>query len=442
MLDSVLAMEDGAFAITFDFANAFNEVSRSAIRQELASFFPSLLRYFDLRYRDPSFVHFYSRSFSCSEGVRQGDPWGPVFFSLALQRVLVKLDASMDTSAFLRAYLDDATAVWRFSDRDAFDRCLQFARDLAAAGAEIGLTLRLKKSMIYSRRVDLRKALPADFIDTFSQIPAVDVGAKLRVRAPHVGLPLLGSLVGSPKAVRAFAARKLGSLVEDMKVLSKIHHLPQEAMLLLRHSFNRRPHFLARTLAPHVLVQEAGRFDSAVLGHVGNILPGALSRLGGRPLRPSDREAMQFFLPQRFGGLSLTPLAQLCTPAFLGSFAAAWPHLLSVRADHEWVNFYNGGILYPVARRVVDCLRDLARLTISYTSPSSHFPLDRAHAASGARVRAFLSFCQIEPGTSPSIKLFEDACDVDPRDVVLGFLSGWFGGSSAKTDSFVSVCAI
>ncbi len=59
------------YMMTFDFVNAFNEVSRAAIREQLVIHFPSLVPYFDLRYRHVSRVHFYNNVLLSWEGVRQ-----------------------------------------------------------------------------------------------------------------------------------------------------------------------------------------------------------------------------------------------------------------------------------------------------------------------------------------------------------------------------------
>lgn len=74
---------DEPYLVTFDFANAFNGISRASIRDELAKHFPHLLPYFDLRYRNSSRVHFFSRVILAREGVRQGEPWCPIYLIIA-----------------------------------------------------------------------------------------------------------------------------------------------------------------------------------------------------------------------------------------------------------------------------------------------------------------------------------------------------------------------
>eukprot|EP00760_Papus_ankaliazontas_P039848 PhM_4_TR9790/c1_g1_i3/m.24195 len=70
--------------VKVDFANAFNSISRAAIGREVAAHFPVLNGYFTTAYSAPTSLFFGADTIPSRAGVQQGDPLGPLFFSLAL----------------------------------------------------------------------------------------------------------------------------------------------------------------------------------------------------------------------------------------------------------------------------------------------------------------------------------------------------------------------
>ena len=96
-----------AVFLMIDFSNAFNNISRQSILDNLAEHFPSLIPWYKYTYgyQPVLFVgddHFYSRA-----GVQQGDPHSPFLFALALQPLLKHLHDEFACSVC--AYLDDVT---------------------------------------------------------------------------------------------------------------------------------------------------------------------------------------------------------------------------------------------------------------------------------------------------------------------------------------------
>ena len=78
--------------VKMDFSNAFNCVDRKAFLQQCRNQFPGLSRWVEWCYKKPSNLYFGTDILSSESGVQQGDPLGPLLFSLALQPVLLELD--------------------------------------------------------------------------------------------------------------------------------------------------------------------------------------------------------------------------------------------------------------------------------------------------------------------------------------------------------------
>ena len=92
-----------------DMSNAFNLVSRQALLEECAVHFPELLPWVGWCYGSHPTLWHPLGQLSSETGVQQGDPLGPLLFSLVLHKLVLSIAQEKDCLSLLsnRWYLDD-----------------------------------------------------------------------------------------------------------------------------------------------------------------------------------------------------------------------------------------------------------------------------------------------------------------------------------------------
>src|SRR5215204_3640269 len=90
--------------IKLDFKNAFNSLRRDVMLKEISDKLPLMYPMAYQMYRNGSILFWGNERLHSCNGVQQGDPCGPAFFCLTIQ----KLPSSLD-SDFKPWYLDDGT---------------------------------------------------------------------------------------------------------------------------------------------------------------------------------------------------------------------------------------------------------------------------------------------------------------------------------------------
>lgn len=90
--------------LKIDFRNAFNSIERDVMLNEVKRIIPSLYPYLWQCYRNSSLLFFGDNTISSQIGAQQGDPLGPLIFSLTIHKLIQNLKSELNMW-----YLDDGS---------------------------------------------------------------------------------------------------------------------------------------------------------------------------------------------------------------------------------------------------------------------------------------------------------------------------------------------
>jgi hypothetical protein len=261
---------------SLDVSNAFNALGRRSIASSVAKYAPVFYRATKWAYNKPSILVTDSGAILASaQGVRQGDPIGPLLFSLAFRPTLEALQKDLPTSTIV-AYLDDVFILSRSSPTPTLDIVDKVFK---------GSPLSLNKLKSYERPVETLR---------------------------QQGLKALGSFIGPLDLRLAFLQGKIDTLRD---ALTSLTALPKQyALLLLRGSLQLLLRHLLRQLNPIGLLDLWKTADDLVEGTVL-----ALASRPNEPTPPLDLRVDLIAIPTRDGGLGIPRHAQLA----LGLYEAA-----------------------------------------------------------------------------------------------------------------------
>jgi len=281
--------------IKLDFANAFNSLHRDAMLSAVREKIPEIYQFCFLSYGSASSLKFGDYVIPSQEGAQQGDPLGPLLFSLTIQPLLQTL-----TSELVIGYLDDITLG---------DDELALSADVAQIqeqGEALGLKLNINKCEFISENIIPSASIFQDFVK-LDLDNAMLLGAPLRPgRAMDVALTK--------------RCDELSLAISRLVTLSS-----HDALVLLRASFSAPKVLYTLRSSPCVGHSCLSTFDSLQRSGLCLITNSNLS----------DTQWLQASLPVKDGGFGMRRVALLASPAFLASAAStrALQDLILSRCD-------------------------------------------------------------------------------------------------------------
>ena len=364
-----LVYESGGAVLAIDCRNAFNSLSRSAIMAGVAAHAPDVFAYTTRVYgvgSSPSLLFKMDgvaqpAVIESAQGVQQGDPLGPLLFSLALLPVMREFRSQFPRLA-LPGYLDDLMLMALGEQslqadlldmREAFE---WLKRRLSALGLQVNEDK--TELLLPPTSVQKRRAMPGDAHDMGAHA-RLSLGLRVTECLGDTGssdalLRVTGVPVGDPTLVRAAARRALRSRETDALAREIVLSTDtQLAYTLLRLCLIPRAAFLARNLGPADVGLELQRFDAISMAALAAVMQETPADACGRevadcagsatsvtcdwhaalmavrerdwsgeaPVALTKLAQAQATLPLASGGLGIQPLSSYNAAAFLARTA-------------------------------------------------------------------------------------------------------------------------
>jgi hypothetical protein len=345
---------DPTAVLTIDFKNAFNEIRRDQVMNQLFTH-PTLSDLFNvcnMCYESPSRLYvkgcdgvigedfqLYSQ-----EGVRQGDTFGPLLFSLGIHPVYKSIQQKYK-DVTVQAIMDDLTLTGKPEDLvDAF-RMIQ-----EEAKLKTNLQVRPEKCNFMYLMNDVT-ALSTTIIN--------DVTA-LGIKIQYDGCIVLGAPVGrTSQWIESEALRMVRSQSTFFNGIRNKHSSVQNAMHLLRTCAVPKLGYLLRTVRPSAMKIAIQSFNDSIRIAALNKLD--IYKESAITEAHWNNALRQLTLPVRHGGFGLTNFTTISYIAYYSSVAAAVESngILKLTNDMHTINPRGTALTNPLLEELTTCLQTI-----------------------------------------------------------------------------------
>ena len=304
----IAAIDDEYSIISFDTTNAFNSICRKAILESILKHCPILAVFFLWLYGESSNLYDGHGKFICQSatGVRQGDPLGPLLFSLGIAPVLTTLKSQFPDLEVL-AFLDDIYKVGKTTV------CEEAFSVMKQAFGDINLTLNIKKCKHLTKSVESHnKFIPSENSSdmSFYSIPMV-----------KEGLTVLKVPIGNRNFVQSSTATLVNGYTRIVDFVDKLD--PDDAFTLTKLCVNPCPNYLSRCINPREWAPQIKRFD--------DIIDKSIAKIAGANFLTENEKILRH-LPQDKGGLGISSYHYTAPLAWTASF---YTSLLRIESHFE-----------------------------------------------------------------------------------------------------------
>ncbi len=279
------SMPDDHVAVKIDFSNAFNCIRRDSVLAAVANAVPEIYRFCHLAYNHTSILQYGNKTIESQEGVQQGDPLGPLLFSLVVHPLLTSLRSNLAIG-----YLDD------FTLGGPLETVAADVASIRSKGASLGLSLNAEKSEVISHSGNISNSQFAGFRQV-----TLDSA----------------TLLGAPIFCGQAMDDILSTLLENLKLaVDKLQHITAHDALVLLKTCLGGPKL-------QYILRVSPCCDHPLLLQFDEQLRLALTQTCNITL--TDDQWNQASLPVWSGGLGVRSVFMLASSAFLASAAGTLP---------------------------------------------------------------------------------------------------------------------